>query len=148
MRLLILFALFSRFAFAEIDDLSFKNNDKYQFLPEMKIGISDSFNIKVQFVPPKGKKVNLATFVKIWEKEKKGWELSETLDLANSKQEFSDNLLLHNVLLKSKKSEVAIEIDFIHCTYSGGQCDQERYLGKIKRLKGTQTSLLYYHLKI
>lgn len=148
MRWLFLFILNSHFVWADIDDLSFKNKDKYQFLSEKMIGASDSFNIKIKFVPPKGKKVNPASYVKIWEKDKLTWKLSETLELGTVREEFSDNLLLHNVLLKSKISEVALEVDFIHCTYSGGQCDQERYLGKIKRKKGSSDSLLVYLLNI
>jgi hypothetical protein len=133
---------------AEIDDQSFNNKERFQFLPEKKIGFSDSFNVMIKFIPPKGKKVNKASFVKIWEKKQGTWLVSESLEIENSKDEFADNILLHNVLLKAKNSSVAIEVDFIHCSFSGGQCDQERYLGKINRKKQTTTTPLEYKLKI
>ena len=135
---------------AEIDDQSFKNTDKYKILKGIAIANTDSINLDFNFFPPKGKKVNTASYVKIWEKKEatSSWELTENVELSSSSEEFDGHILTHNSILKSKNSSVAVEVDFIHCNYNGGQCDQERYLAKLKRVKSIANVKVKYDLKI
>lgn len=121
-----------------IDHQSFKNKDKYEILSEKFIGIRDSFNYEIQFVPPEGKKVNNASFVKVWEEINQKWLEVETVVVGEATYEYTNQNLLRNVLLKNKSSNVALEIDFVYCSYSGGQCQQERYLQKIGRKKSKE----------
>ena len=57
------------------------------------------------------------------------------------KLKFDDNL-------QSKKSEIALEAEFIHCNYKGGQCAMEKYLGKVKRSPKSTNKNLSLDLKI
>jgi hypothetical protein len=139
---------FSFFVFGEIDDSSFKNADKYNFLKQSSIGMVDSINLDIKFIPPKGKKVNKASFVKIWEKEKGKWIVSQQIEISEAVEEWADNELVSNVLLNSKNSEAAIEVEFIHCNLSGGQCAMERYLGRFSRDKKQTNNKLKFELKI
>jgi hypothetical protein len=146
--IIVLFWLSSNGFCAELSDESFKNNEKYTFLKTLTIGELDSINLDFKFIPPKGKKVNHASSVKVWEKNAKDWALTDSLELNSNDEEFGDNILTHNSILKSKKSEVAIEIDFIHCDFKGGRCDQEKFLSKLIRKSKSTESKVKYVLKI
>ena len=135
-------------AFAEIDDSSFVNKDRYLILPLKSLGLTDSINFEIEFVPPAGKKVNKASFIKIYEKNSKNWSLTETVEIENAFEEFDGRVLTHNSILKTKNALVGVEIDFIHCDYAGRQCDQERYIGKINRSKKTKDNKVKYTLRI
>jgi hypothetical protein len=146
--ILFLFLLSSNIISGELTDESFKNKEKYTFLKTLLIGELDSINLDFKFIPPKGKKVNHASSVKVWEKNKKDWILTDSLELSSNDEEFGDNILTHNTILKSKKSEVALEIDFIHCDFKGGRCDQEKFLTKLIRKSKSTESKVKYVLKI
>jgi hypothetical protein len=145
---LIFFIAYSFFTFADIDDSSFKNSDRYVFLKDQSIPKTNSFNLEIKFIPPKGKKVNKASFVRVWEKQKNNWEKTDNLEIQEISEEFENNILTHNAILKSRLSIVAIEIDFIHCDFKGGQCASEKYLSKILRDKNTKKAKISYTLKI
>jgi len=134
-KLVIITCLLCSIGILAIDHQSFKNKDKYELLTDKTIGARDSFNYEIQFVPPEGKKVNDATYVKVWEEINHKWIEVETVVVGEATYEYTNQNLLRNVLLKNKNSNIALEIDFIYCSYSGGQCQQERYLQKIGRNK-------------
>jgi hypothetical protein len=143
----LVFFLISFTAFAELTDESFKNSNRYELLKNLNIGATDSINLEVKFIPPSGKKVNQATFVRTWEKFNHKWIEVETVEVGNLPFEFSDNILLHNILLKSKKSEIGLEIDFIHCDMKGGTCASKKYLTKIIRNNKIKDNKLNLTLK-
>lgn len=118
---------------ADLTDESFNNSNRYDLLKSLRVGETDSINLEIKFIPPAGKKVNQATFVRTWEKQKHKWIETETVEVGSLPFEFSDNVLLHNVLLKNKKSEIGLEIDFIHCDKKGGTCSSKKFLTKIIR---------------
>lgn len=139
--------LISFSAFADLTDESFLNTNRYDLLKNLSVGTTDSINLEVKFIPPSGKKVNQATFVRTWEKLNNKWIEVETVEVGNLPFEFSDNILLHNILLKSKKSEIALEIDFIHCDKKGGTCASKKYLTKIIRNNKIKDNKLNLTLK-
>ena len=133
--------------FADLTEESFKNKNRYDILENQNIAETDSINVEIKFIPPAGKKVNMATFVRTWEKMKHQWMEIETVEVGNLPFEFSDNILLHNILLKNKNSVIALEIDFIHCDKKGGSCSSKKYLTKILRTKKTKDNKLNLTLK-
>jgi hypothetical protein len=149
MKLLISFFILGLFNSAmAIDDTSFKNKDKYQSLNLQPIGLLQEFDVHATFYPPEGKKLNKASYIKIWEKKNREW--SETFEI---NPEFDMGLipeykLEKKVKVASMKSDLAIEIEFIHCSQSGGQCAMERYLGKIKRKKKSDQKDIKLTLRI
>ncbi len=145
---LIAIFLISFSSFAELSDDSFKNSNRYDLLKHLNIGATDSINLEVKFIPPGGKKVNQATFVRTWEKLSHKWIEIETVEVGNLPFEFSDNILLHNILLKSKKSEIGLEIDFIHCDMRGGTCASKKYLTKIIRNNKIKDNKINLTLKV
>lgn len=134
-----------------IDSESFKNKDKYEFLKLTPVGKNESeLNVNIFFHPPEGKKVNSASMIRLWENNGKDseWVIA---DKAYASGELS---ILHNNQMEKKLNsknvhlEQAIEIDFIHCNYSGGQCQMQKYLGKIMRSKKSKNHSLELSLKL
>ncbi len=147
---LFLFTIFlvPVFSLKAIDQKSFQDKNRYEILNEASIAFKDSFNYQIQFTPPEGKKVNDATYVKVWEEINKKWVEVDTVVVGEAHYEYSNQNLLRNVLLKKTDSYVALEVDFIYCSYSGGQCQQERYLKKIGRSKKVKEDKVSLSLKI
>jgi hypothetical protein len=146
--LLILLFLVSGLSFAEINDQSFQNTDKYSMLKFPEVGESKEINLEIKFVPPKNQKVNHASFIKVWENDKKEWKLNSTFVVGDLPTFDYLRTFEKSVALHSKKSKIAIEIEFIHCGYSGGQCAMEKYLGKIERSERISNKLISAELKI
>lgn len=133
---------------AELTDESFKNSNRYELIKNHKIGETDSLNVEIKFIPPREKKVNQATFLRTWEKSKNAWLETETIEVGNVPFEFADNILLHNVILKNTNSEVALEVDFIHCDKKGGSCSSKKFLTRLVRQKSIKDNKLNFILKI
>jgi hypothetical protein len=144
---LLCFLLNATVAFA-IDDSSFKNKDKYQFLKIPSISSSKEFEVNATFYPPEGKKLNKASYIKIWEKKNKTWSVSEVLNPEYDLGIMPEYKLDKKVSLDSIKAPVAIEVEFIHCSLSGGQCAMERYLGKVERSKSSSRKNINLTLRI
>lgn len=131
-----------------LDDFSFSNKDRYDFLKISPIGIVKDLVIQTTFYPPEGKKLNHASYVKIWEKKNKEWnELDEiTPDSELGIQgEYHLSKKVHSDLTNA---QLAIEIEFIHCNSRGGQCAMERYLGKIPRSNQTKNKNVKLTLRV
>lgn len=141
--------LFFNFALGlEIDDSTFFNKEKYVILKNSKIGKFEELNLNIKFIPPTGKKVNKASFVRIWEKKVNIWKDLEYFELDSEESKFYQNNLTYTAKLKNRDNDMAIEVDFIHCDYSGGQCNQERYLKKLKRTQIKANNVIKLVLKI
>lgn len=132
---LILFLIFKSIIASAIDDSSFKNKDKYQFLKIPAIADSKDFEVRATFYPPEGKKLNKASYIKIWEKKNKTWSVSDEITPEYNLGLLPEYKLEKRITVDSFKSPLAVEVEFIHCSLSGGQCAMERYLGKIDRKK-------------
>jgi hypothetical protein len=136
-----LFLSFSSFA---LTDEAFKNTDKYQFLKISPIKKSKTFSLHAVFYPPEGKKLNHASYIKIWEKKNKSWNIVDELTPQSDLGLLQEYKLEKEVTTKDDLTTIAVEIEFIHCSLNGGQCAMERFLGKIPReakSKGTSVNL-------
>lgn len=149
MKLVFLLSLiaFQATAFA-IDDSSFKNKDKYQFLKIQPIGKIKEFNIHATFYPPEGKKLNKASYIKVWEKKKKEWVLAEQITPDLDLGLLPEYKLEKKVNVDSTNTPLAVEIEFIHCSLSGGQCAMEKFLGKIERKAAVDQQTINLTLRI
>lgn len=131
-----------------ITDSSLKDTDKYQILNIAPIQKSPTFKVMATFYPPIGKKLNDASFIKVWEKEKNEWITVDEI-IPNKGLEFSGEYHLEKLITsKNKKSELAIEVEFIHCSHTGGQCAMERYIGKINRTDNSKEKNVILTLRI
>lgn len=120
MKFIICISLFFTSNLFAITDESLKDTDKYNILNINPIKKSSNFNVLATFYPPIGKKLNNASYVKIWEKENKEWRTIEEITPGNQ-LDFSGEYHLEKLIApKNKNSELAIEIEFIHCSHSGG----------------------------
>ena len=143
----LLFFLFSTSLFA-IDDESFGNKDKYIFLDLNGNSNQASFVFDITFIPPAGKKLNSGSMIRLWEKTKAGWEVSDKGYTDESIAFLSSYHLKKELKSKTLDSDLALEVDFIHCDHSGGQCKMQKYLGKIRRSPKTKATEQKLKLKI
>lgn len=146
MKYLLIFLL-STSVFA-LDDDSFKNKDKYIFLDLIGSNEQSSFVFDITFVPPAGKKLNSGSMIRLWEKTKTGWEISDKGYTDEGMAFLSSYHLKKELKSKSLSSDLALEVDFIHCDHSGGQCKMQKYLGKIRRSPKTKATEQKLKLKI
>lgn len=146
---LILFLSSVSLSFGDIDDGSFSNDGKYALLKNTKLSINDVFDLKIQFIPPTGKKVNSASYVKVWEKQNGNWILAKRFSAEDKNFNQSTNTLNATLNFKTNNLPAALEVEFIYCNKDGsGQCDMERYLTKIVRQKEFRENVLNLKLKI
>lgn len=131
-----------------IDDASFSNSDKYKFLNLETLSTNPEMELNIQFHPPEGKKVNTGSMIRLWEKNGKEWEIADKAYAEGELSLITDKKLIKTLTAKNIKVDSAIEIDFIHCNHQGGQCQMQKYLGKIKRGKGTKENHLSLDLKL
>jgi hypothetical protein len=131
-----------------IDDASFSNKDKYLFLKLESLSANPAIEFEIQFHPPEGKKVNTGSMIRLWEKTGKEWEIADKAYADGELSVMTEKKLTKTLTAKNIKADSAIEIDFIHCNYSGGQCQMQKYLGKMKRGKGIKENHLALDLKL
>lgn len=148
MKYFLLFILFAVNASWAIDDDSFSNKDKYKILTLEPLSSNPVFELNIQFHPPIGKKVNTGSMIRLWEKNGKEWEIVDKAYAEGELSLITDKKLIKTLTAKNIKADSAIEIDFIHCNQEGGQCQMQKYLGKIKRGKGTKENHLSLDLKL
>ena len=148
MKYLLIFLLSLSTAVFALDDESFTNKDKYVFLDLNGNTDQSSFFFDITFVPPAGKKLNSGSMIRLWEKTKTGWEISDKGYTDEGIAFLSSYHLKKELKSKSMTSDLALEIDFIHCDHSGGQCKMQKYLGKIKRSPKTKAADQKLNLKI
>lgn len=143
--ILIFITTFNIFA---IDSYSFKNTDRYTMLKIDPIKNSKNFEVYATFYPPTGKKLNHASYVKVYEKLKNSWEEVDEI-IPNESLGVESEYVLKKAMQSSRAdTELAIEVEFIHCTAKGGQCAMERYLGKIPRASSTKKKDVKLTLRI
>lgn len=134
---------------AEIDDSSFYNDGRYALLKDVQLKKTESIDLHIQFIPPKQKKVNTASFVKIWEKENNQWKLVRKITAEDSEFNKFTNKLNAKTNLHKSDSEAAVEVEFIYCNkLGGGQCDMERFLTKVIRNKNSKETAIKLSLKV
>lgn len=135
--------------YAEIDDSSFSNEGRYALLQDVQLKKSNTIDLQIQFVPPSGKKVNSASFVKVWEKKDQHWKLIKKYTAEDLVFNPATNSLKAKASLEKSDSLSAVEVEFIYCNKNGGgQCDMERYLTKIVRTPQSKSSAFKLKLKI
>ncbi len=134
---------------AAIEDSSFLNEGRYALLKDVSLANKKFINLSIQFIPPKGKKVNTASFVKVWEKKQNEWLMVKKYTADDAEFDSSTNRLRARTILENSDSLAAIEVEFIYCNKNGGgQCDMERYLTKIVRHSHSKDTSLNLKLKI
>lgn len=148
MKRLFLIILFTVNAAWAIDDGSFSNKDKYKFLTLEMISNNPAVELDIQFHPPEGKKVNTGSMIRLWEKNGKEWEITDKAYAEGEISLITEKKLIKTLTAKNIKADSAVEIDFIHCNHQGGQCQMQKYLGKIKRGKGNKENHLSFDLKL
>jgi hypothetical protein len=149
LKALIIFLVLHSGAIFAIDDSSFANKDRYVLLSLNSIKKNTSFNVTASCFPPKGKKLNPHSLVRIWEKINGKWILADKI---SPDEDFGLNTnykMAKKVSTSKQNSEIALEIDFIHCNKNGGgQCSMEKYLGKIVRTEKAKDDQLIFDLRI
>jgi len=148
MKWLLLLSLLSIQNAWSLDDASFSNKDKYVFLHLEKLSEKPEMELAIQFHPPEGKKVNTGSMVRLWEKNGKEWEIADKAYADGELSVMTEKKLTKTLVSKNIKADAAIEIDFIHCNHQGGQCQMQKYLGKIKRGTGSKENHLKLDLKL
>lgn len=134
---------------AEIDDASFSNDGRYALLKDAHLKNNKSIDLQIQFIPPSGKKVNTASFVKVWEKQNNEWKLVKKYTAEDGVFNSATNRLRAKTSLAKTDSLTAVEVEFIYCNKNGGgQCDMERYLTKIVRNPQSKSTALKLKLEI
>lgn len=144
--LFIILSVFSEILFA-IEDDSFKNHDKYKFLELIAGKNQQTFLYDITFHPPKGKKLNSGSMMRLWEKVGKDWQVSDKA-YTDGEMLFPPFVVKKELKAMKSESELALEIDFIHCNHSGGQCQMQKFLGKIKRQKNHNVEKFIFDLKV
>jgi hypothetical protein len=114
-----------------------------------------SFTVTANCFPPKGKKLSSHSIVRLWEKINSKWILADQISPNEDQETFANLGIFANYVMSKtvnvvmKNSELALEIDFIHCNKTGGgQCTMERYIGKIARTENAKDDQLIFDLRI
>lgn len=146
---ILFFSIVSAATSAAIDDSSFSNDGRYALLKDYHVKNGKLIDLQIQFVPPSGKKVNTASFVKIWEKKATEWFLVKKISADDEDFNVVTNSLKTKISLDKTDTFSAIEIEFIYCNKNGGgQCDMERYLARIVRNTQSKSTVLRLKLEI
>jgi hypothetical protein len=150
MKVLLLLSLFLySFTIYALEESAFKNKDRYVLMKFSPVKKELSFTVTAHCYPPKGKKLNSASFIKFWEKSNNQWILRDKILPDESFDVMGDYQMSKLVKAHELNSELALEVEFIHCNkVGGGQCSMERYLGKVPRSSKVKSNELDFDLKI
>ncbi len=146
-KILFFIILFSSPVMA-IDDASSKNFDKYRMLHLNTVGSDPVIEVSAIFFPPEGKKVNSASMIRLWEKVGNVWQIADKAYADNEISLLNGNQLKKTLTIKNQKSDHALEVDFIHCDYQGGQCQMQKYLCPLKKSKNSKNQSVKMNLKL